>query len=97
MTIPKNLPPLPHGYTQGPAAHAMMNYALRCYAAGQSALIEAMGQPCATAWMKDGKMVNAFTHAPNQQLRDAAGYFAAKGYSAMPLYALPAELAEEKL
>lgn len=40
----------------------------------------------ASAWMNNGKMVNAFNHPPNENF-DPDGYWKNKGYSKLPLYA----------
>lgn len=49
--------------------------------------------PVATAWVHDGKMVNAFPGAPCTPAQWAEknhdGYWSNKGYSEAPLYALP--------
>lgn len=53
----------------------------------------ASGEPVATAWMKNGEMVNAFPgppRSPEQWAKnDHDGYWSREGYSEAPLYLHP--------
>ena len=71
-------------YSVGPVQRA----AVESFADALDAALAKVQEPVATAWMKDGEMVNAFPHPPRESEQDIQ-YWLSRGYTEQPLYAAP--------